>query len=722
MKKLLMTVFLIIYCVLCSTLVCSAQADNNQAHDFYEYTYWGEVSQTPASYEVSKVMNLNLIDDKFDFPSDFVINNNEIVVVDNHANLITAISLDDQSKILWTINSFDNNGKRDTFNQPTSVIFNQGNIYVTDTENSRILEFDNNHNLVKVFGAPKINVGGVNYAYKPLKVAIDNAGYMYVIAKNMNQGLIVLDNKGEFQSFVGAPKVKVSFTDLMWRSISTKAQIERMAQFVPTEYNSLDMDSDGFIYCTSSSYNEADIVNSIVGHDTSDQFAMIKRLNNSGVDVLKRSGDFPPAGDIRIPASPFPNAPLLSSTATTSKDVITGQSAFTDVKSIDSGMYFCLDSNRNRIFCYDGDGNMLFTVGGSGNRASSMNSPVAIEYKNEQLYVLNSSNKSIQIYHPTEYGACLLETTRAYSNGEYDKANKNCQKLLHMNSNSEFANIMLGKICMKNSQYQQAMNYFRLANNKPLYSQALGFYCSQFLQRHFIGIVCIIILILAFIGVVRRLIVRYSKKESVGGQICGNICSSFYVLFHPFQGFYNLKYEKKGSLAIAFVLFGLVAVEAVLQRTALSFSFNQYNPKYVVVLFVGICSLATSLFFILSNWCFTTLMDGKGWLRDIVIFTAYAQLPIIIINLPLIFVSHFMTIDQIMLYNSCLMISTVWTLLLLFIGMLVTHDYTFGKSVIVLILTIFGIVVIAFLLLLLMNILGNITSFVSVFIKELSTR
>src|SRR4029453_18789058 len=101
---------------------------------------------------------------------------------------------------------------------------------------------------------------------------------------------------------------------------------------------------------------------------------------------------------------------------------------------------------------------------------------------------------------------------------------------------------------------------------------------------------------------------------------------SFHVLFHPFDGFWDLKYDNKGKLRVSLAILLLLTVATILQRQYSGFVVNFNNPtelnsvnelKYIVLPFVLWC---------VSNWSLTTLMDGEGKFREIITATGYALL------------------------------------------------------------------------------------------------
>jgi hypothetical protein len=54
-------------------------------------------------------------------------------------------------------------------------------------------------------------------------------------------------------------------------------------------------------------------------------------------------------------------------------------------------------------------------------------------------------------------------------------------------------------------------------------------------------------------------------------------------------------------------------------------------------------------------------MDGKGTFRDIIIATAYALVPFVLINLPLTFVSNYLTMEEGTFYHFFRIAAVLWS-------------------------------------------------------------
>lgn len=197
---------------------------------------------------------------------------------------------------------------------------------------------------------------------------------------------------------------------------------------------------------------------------------------------------------------------------------------------------------------------------------------------------------------------------------------------------------------------------------------------------------------------------------------------AFYILTHPFDGFYDLKHEKRGSLKAALLLYALTALTALLRQQFSEYLFNPYADKGQNVLAVIVLAIGPYLLWCVSNWCLTSLMDGEGGMKDMIIATGYALLPLIFANLLYIGFSWVLVEEEgyyILLLDG---LGTLWTILWVFFGMMVTQQYAFGKSLATAILSIVGMGLILFVLLLLFYLAQQVYSFAFDLFTEIEFR
>ena len=195
-----------------------------------------------------------------------------------------------------------------------------------------------------------------------------------------------------------------------------------------------------------------------------------------------------------------------------------------------------------------------------------------------------------------------------------------------------------------------------------------------------------------------------------------------HVIFHPFDGFWDLVHEKRGSLAAAHTFLAIALITYVLRLLYTSFQFIEAPIQYINVYEQIGSLLFPFLILCVSNWSLSTLFDGKGRFRDIYMAMCYALVPYFLIQLPMIPISYLISFDELAYYNVLGSISVIWPVFLVFVGLMQIHDYSLGKSVIFLFATIFGALVILFLILVFFSLLSDAYSFFLSLYREVSFR
>ena len=154
----------------------------------------------------------------------------------------------------------------------------------------------------------------------------------------------------------------------------------------------------------------------------------------------------------------------------------------------------------------------------------------------------------------------------------------------------------------------------------------------------------------------------------------------FYVIFHPFDGFWDLVHEQRGSLMAAHTWLFLFLLTYVLRLMLTNFQFITAPIQYINVYEQCGSLLFPFLVLCLSNWALSTLFDGKGRFQDIYMAMCYALVPYVIIQLPLILVSNMISFDEAAYYQVLGSASIIWCVFLVFVGLMQVHDYTPGND------------------------------------------
>ncbi|MFC4388776.1 hypothetical protein ACFOZ1_13325 [Gracilibacillus marinus] len=446
----------------------------------YNYSYWGNSVAAPDAFSEDMLMT----GDQWNIgglvePNDlFVTSDETIYILDSGNNRIVIINQDFQ--LVDTIDTFENDETTGTFANPQGIfVTEEKHIYIADTGNNRVVHLDEDYRLVDYIEKPSSELLKEDFVFQPVKVVVDNADRVYVMAAGVFDGFMEFNVNGEFNTFIGANRVQVDPIDLLWKRLSTKAQRSRMVMFIPTEFTSFDINNEGFIYAT----------NADGGND------VIKKLNARGTDILRREGYYSPIGDIRYPL-----------------DV--GPSRLIDIDITDSEVYSVLDAKQGRIFTYNGDGHLMFVFGGLGNQKGLFHTPVAIERIDDRFIVLDKALGEITVFNETEYGQTIIEANRSYYQGKEDQAFELYQKAIEMNANLEFAYTGIGKALLRQGDYKGAMENFKQSLDQKNYSKAFLLYRKEQLKDYFPTLMTL--LLVSAIGITGFRMIRKSRKKREG--------------------------------------------------------------------------------------------------------------------------------------------------------------------------------------------------------------
>ena len=92
------------------------------------------------------------------------------------------------------------------------------------------------------------------------------------------------------------------------------------------------------------------------------------------------------------------------------------------------------------------------------------------------------------------------------------------------------------------------------------------------------------------------------------------------------------------------------------------------------------------------------------------------------IQLPMVFISNFLSFDEYAFYTVLGSFAVVWSVFLVFIGLMQVHDYSPTKTIVFIVVTIVGALIIIFLLLVFFSLLGDAASYFISLYREIAFR
>jgi len=429
-------------------------------YDSYNYDYREYIHFTPAAY----IPDGNINVEKYLFngeevgkllsPQDICVDEEGLIYIADTGNNRIVILNNRMDKVVDIISTFDNKGSEDSFNKPAGVCVSEaGEIYIADSQNRRVVVLKKNHDFVRVVENPTSESLDDNFVFTPLRITVDYADRLYVIAQNMFEGIMVFESNGNFSSFFGTINVEISLWDKFWKRLATKEERSKQKLFIPTEFTGLDIDPDGFVYATNLD------ANGIQG---------VRRLNPRGADVIKKGANLNVGGDLQIAG--------ITEYA--------GASQFTDVVYRGNGIYSCIDRRRGRVFTYDHEGNLLYIFGGLGSQSGTFKLPTAIEDIGGRIVVLDGTLCELVTFKVSEYGDLINRAVALRYDGDEAMAVGLWEQVLKLDENNELAHTGIGKAYLTAGDYREAMRHLKLGMARDYYSVAYRRYRNEILRKN----------------------------------------------------------------------------------------------------------------------------------------------------------------------------------------------------------------------------------------------
>jgi len=211
------------------------------------------------------------------------------------------------------------------------------------------------------------------------------------------------------------------------------------------------------------------------------------------------------------------------------------------------------------------------------------------------------------------------------------------------------------------------------------------------------------------------------NKESVRHTLV-TLKYSLYLITHPLDAFWDLTREKKGSLAAANIIIILTLLTYIWRIYFTSFIFMSVYWNRINLVRLSLSILIPILVGCLANWSLTTLFDGKGTMRDIYMAVGYSLTPYVLIQIPMIFLSNVLTMEEAAFYAFFYYFSMAWCALLLMCAVIMIHDFSIAKGVLAMIATVAGMLVIIFLFMIFFSLVSDaVAYFISIY-KEITYR
>ncbi len=699
--KRILSALLCVVCLLTfAAIPASAATDFTDMPNDATANWAGETNQKELVYsrpmfEHYKTVNSLDIDGVENFGTLFDIYalNDKLYILDEELGQI--IITDEDFNLLRVIDKVIINGEETSFVGARGILVDeQEKLYIADYANKRLLIGDLEGNVETVLSQPESEMWPEGLHFQPIKVVKDNMDYIYVLSEGCYYGAAMYTPEFEFKGFFGANVVSTSVLEAMnnlWDMLfTTNEMLARSEKKLPYSFVDMELGADGYIYtCTGATSTTAAATGSV------------KRLNPTGTNILKD----------KTSTTVSDSANVQFATSETVRAGVRARAHDLSSLTIDENNYiYVLDVNYGRVYLYDTECNLLTTFGGgvnTGTQNGTFKSAKAITNMGGKIYIVDADKDSITVFKRNAYGD-LVETAQALTiNGDYNEAETYWNEVLNLDGNCLVAYRGIAKAKLIQEDYRAAMKYAKLGEDRDTYSRAYEYVRKEVLAEYFLYIVIAVILIIVAIV----LVLRWKKKNNIIFIKNRKWKIALGTLLHPADTFYEIKRNKGGSVIIATIfLFVWYAFKII--GFSNGFIFNTTDIRDANAWYALAQTFGLVILFTVANWAVCTLMEGKGKLKDIYVVTCYSLMPMIIQAIGYDILSNLLTLSEANVLSILNYVCLIFTVIILVMGLINIHEYSFGKFLFTTIVTILAMVLIVFLVFMIAILLQQTKNFI----------
>jgi tetratricopeptide (TPR) repeat protein len=626
-------------------------ADNGLPYRTYTYsTSRRQLIQTQDAYLPLSITS-TLGDYTLNSPQDVVVNNDILYIADRgNKSVIKYNLLTDETTVIGL----------GVLNQPTGVhVDDLGNVYVADFANKVAYKFSNisgNYVLSTTYSKP-VNTPFFEESspFDPTKIVTDRGGNVYILLAGNINGLAQFKNNGEFFGYFGGNRIPATFDNFVRSILFDEATRRNFFQIIPNPVYNISVDQSGLIL-TSSKQQDGYL-----------------KLNIANVVFSESVWGYSTVEDLTV-------------------------GPYNTIFTITSEGY---------IVEYDPNGSVLFLFSGPDQLGQKglFKTPrgIATDSRNN-IYVVDEATSSLQIFIQTEFAALVHEAIDLYFDGRYAESLLPWQEVLRMNRLFDLANQGIGDAYYALQDYQQALNFYRIARDREGFSNAYWEVRNQFLLNQ--GEVFIFILMLLIVlALFKKWIpvyawigqgIRTGKEKLQNYKLYRELIFPFSVIQKPVDGYDDLKRNKFFSNRSAWIYLLLFFVTYLIWIYETNFLFNNNIPTEINVIEQMITIFVPFFLWVIANYLVCSIRDGDGKFKEVFQGSSLTLLPMIITFPILTFISQGLTLNEAFIYDIILLIGVSITVIYFFIMVKEIHFYDIKPTLQNILLTIFtGIMILA---------------------------
>ena len=520
--------------------------------------------------------------------------------------------------------------------------------------------------------------------YEPKKVAADSGGNIYLISEGVYNGVIQLASTGEFLGYFTVNEARLTLAQQIQRLLFTREQVANLVDANPMVFTNVFVDRGGIVYTATSG------------------------LRRDGMKKHRTNG-----------GNMFVHSVYSLSTLT---DVCVDRNDL---------IYTC--SNEGYIDVYSRNGEFIFEFGSQVTTTDVVGlfttlPSIAVD-SGGNIWAVDGTKGYLQSFRPTEYARTVYGALEAYEAGRYEEAKAQWNEVLRLNQMSVLAHDGAGKAYLRTEDYEDALAHFRVAGDRTNYSEAFWEVRNVWIQKYMGPVLLALILLLLARGILRAVDRRRGgpwkeRKRRLGeaaarAPILRDVSLARRMDRRPDDTAWEIRRNRAGSVPGAVVLYLVFFASYMLYLTRKGFVYQSADVQDMDIGFIVLGFWVLLLGFIFCNYLVTSITDGNGTLRQIFLLPAYGLLPVICALLAVTAVSHALTYNEAFLLTIILIVGIVWSAVIIFLGLMTLHEYSFKETVLSLILTLMFMLILVIVCIILTMMWNSLRSFLVSVGKEL---
>ena len=708
LKKTLVVILCVVLSVACSLSVAAAPTDT-----YNRIEKPGDTTNLKLSKEiytaVERITASSLgLESAFEGITDIVYaENGEIYLLCGETSRVIVLNANYTLKTELIV--VDETGTVVDFTGAMGIYVHKGKVYICDTNNSRILILDKNGVVKRILDAPNDDLISDDFLYQPIKMQIDQKGYMYILSRSCYYGALIYTPELEFLGFYGANTVKSGALDtlsFLWDKLTSNEEKKSSSlKTLPYSFVDFDLDSEEFLV-TATGRTQKD----------RNQTGQIRKITVNGSNILYKHSQ--KNGYIASDSYNFLESDLVI------KEKQTGFYIAQDIVAVSCGeddSIFVLDGLHGTIYLYDKESNLLGAFGGGieqGKQLGVFEKPICMDVYGDDVVVGDSATGSITIFKQTEYGKLLREAQAIFLRGDYDEAAPIWETVLQKDNTNQLALRGLAWSSYNAGDYRVAMEYAEKALDYEIYDMAWSTILKSYIADNFVVILIIFVTLVICI----LLLVKYLKRKEIFKNISPKFKVLFEIPFHPFDSFDKLKHKNLGSIKISIVIAVALYLSFYVNDTLSGFLYSSSDISTYNSLFTVGRTVILLLLWSIANWLVCAIFSGKGTLKEVYCATSYSLVPMILYMFIRVVLTNLLPLSASGFIGGLDTVIWIFTFFLLAIAIMTVHEYDFFKLLLTTIPTIFLMLLAVFVVFICTIMLAQLGNFVGSVYEEILYR